>query len=270
MPDDLQPQEGQGDAGSGIFDPYLSAVPEDARDAVAGYLKDAEKNVNGRLAQAADLEKTLGPYREVDLTGLDPEGLNQLLGWWRQVAADETALDAWIAQEADAKGLELTPKQQQELADAEQQGELTREQIQELIQQTAEQRLSPIQEQLSQLEAEKAVDIETQAIDQAFASIQAENKLELSKDQKAVILDLGMPLAFDAKGNELPMGDSSWVKAGFDRWKEIQSLGAKTFIEQKAQQPGAALTAGGTPALKPITSFEDANAAMRERLRANT
>jgi hypothetical protein len=268
MPDDLQPQEGQGDAGSGIFDPYLQAVPEDARDAVAGYLKDAEKNVNGRIAQAAELEKTWAPFKDVQdtLTAYDPEQLSELLAWHQQVTSSDEAFKGWLQQASQEAG--LTPAEKQELADAEQQGELTREEVQQLIQQTAEQRFAPIQEQLGQLEAEKAVDYEAQAIDQAFAAIQSENTgLELSKEQKAVILDLGMPLAYDKQGKELPMGDASWVKAGFDRWKEITAAGQRAFVEEKTRQPAQALTSGGTPALKPITSFGDANEALRERLR---
>jgi hypothetical protein len=270
MADDLQPDvEGQGDAGSGIFDPYLQAVPEDARDTVASYLKDAEKNVNGRLAQAAELEKSFGAYKDVDLSDTDPESLNQLLAWWRQVGSDDGAFEAWMRQEAEAKGLDLTAKEADELESAVDSGELTREEVQQLIQQAADERLAPIQEQVSAFEAEKAVGIEENAINEAFQSIQSEHGLDLTKDMKAVILDLGMPLAVDAKGQELPMGDASWVLKGFDRWKEITDSGNRTFVEQKASQPGASLTAGGTPALKPITSFEDANAAMRERLRSS-
>jgi hypothetical protein len=266
MPDPVQGQEPQGgeDTG-GLFDSYLQAVPEDARETVASYLKDAEKNVNSRLSEAAELQKSFGAYKDVDLSGYDPEDLSQLIAWHQQVTSSDEAYRTWLTEQAQEAG--LTPAQEQELAQAEEQGELTREEVQDLIQKTAEERLSPVQEQLSNLEAEKAIDFEAQAIDQAFGAIQSEFKLELSKDQKAVILDLGMPLAVDAKGNELPMGDSSWVRKGFDRWKEITDTGNRTFVEQKAQMPSGSLTAGGTAALKPITSYEDANAAMRERLR---
>jgi ABC-type transporter Mla subunit MlaD len=268
MPDDLQPDEGQGDAGTGIFDPYLQAVPEDARDAVAGYLKDAEKNVNGRLAQAAELEKTWAPYSDVrdTLTAYDPEQLSQLLAWHQQVTASDDAFKTWLQQASTEAG--LTPQQEQQLASAEEQGELTREEVQQLIQQTAERRVEPVEQQLTALQQEREVDHEARAIDQAFAQIQAANNgLELSKEQKAVILDLGMPLALDGKGRELPMGDASWVQAGFDRWREITAAGQRAFVEDKTRQPAAALTSGGTPALKPITSYEDAGKALRERLR---
>ncbi len=266
MDDPVQDQESQGgEATGGLFDSYLNAVPDDARETVASYLKDAEKNVNSRLEQAAQLEKSLGPYKDVDLSGYDPEDLSQLIAWHQQVTASDEAFQAWLREQAEEAG--LTPAQEQALETAEQDGELTREEIQQLIQQTAEERLSPVQEQLSALQAEKAVDLEAQAIDQAFAGIQQEFKLELSKDQKAVILDLGMPLAFDKKGEELPMGDSSWVRSGFDRWKEITTAGQKAFVEQKVAQPAGSLTAGGTPAFKPATTFEEANAQLRERMR---
>ena len=266
MDEHVQPDEGQGgETTAGIFDPYLSAVPEEARDAVAGYLKDAEKNVNGRLQEAAELQQSLGAYKDVDLPGYEPEDLQQLLQWHQQVTSSDDAFREWLRQSAEEAG--LTPAQEDVLEDAEATGELSREEVQQLIQQTAEERMGPLQEEVTTFRQEKEVDTEASAIDQAFSEIQSEFKLDLTKDQKAVIMDLGMPLAVDAKGNELPMGDASWLKAGFDRWKEITAQGQKAFIEEKASMPGSPLTAGGTAAQKPITSFADANSAMRERLR---
>ncbi len=266
MADDVQPQEGQGAEATGIFDPYLQAVPEEARDTVASYLKDAEKNVNGRLQQAAELEKTWAPYeplREV-LSQYDPEQASQLFAWHQQISQSPEAYREWLENAYREEG--LTPQEAEEVVEAEEQG-ATREQLQQLVQEMAEQRLAPFQEQLSAIQEEKAVDFETQSIDQAFGQIQQENKLELTKEQKAVILDLGMPLAYNEKGEELPMGDASWVKAGFDRWKEVTAAGQRAFVEEKAGQPGGSLTTGGTPALKPITDFKEANEALRERLR---
>ncbi len=269
MPDDLQPDEGQGDASTGIFDPYLQAVPEDARETVASYLKDAEKNVNGRLAEAAELQKTFGAFKDVEgLTTYDPNDLSQLIAWHQSVTANPDAYKEWLSREAQEAG--LTQAEEQELQEAEEAGELTREEINKLIQDTAEQRLAPIEEQFSELQKEKAVDTELGAINSAFDQLQSKYKVELSNDQRAIILDLGMPLAHDEKGNELPMGDASWVEKGYGRWKEISDTGARLFIEQKANQPGTPLNAGGTPAAPPITSFGDANAALRERLRQAT
>ena len=266
MPDDVQPQEGQGTEGTeSPYDSYLQSVPPEAKEAAEQWFRDTSKGLDAKLQEAAQLRNTLGPYKDVDLSGYDPEDLSQLLAWHQQVTANPDTFKEWLTREAQEAG--ITPAEEEQLEQAEESGELTREQIQQLIQQTAEERLGPVQAQVTALEEREAVNEESQAIDKAFGEIQNENKLELTKDQRAVILDLGMPLALDEKGNELPMGDSSWVKAGFDRWREIQSAGQRLFVEEKAAQPSGSLTAGGTPQFKPATTFEEANAQMRERLR---
>ena len=266
MPDDVQPTEGQGTEAAGSpYDSYLQTVPEEAKEAAEQWFRDTSKGLDAKLQEAAELQKSFGQFKDVDLSGYQPEDLSQLIAWHQQITSSDEAFREWLA--ATAKETGLTPAEQDEVAEAEETGELTREQVEQLVQQMAEQRVGPLQEQLTNIETEKQVDYENQSIGDALQALQSEFKLDLTNEQKAVILDLGLPLAYDEKGSELPLGDSSWVRAGFDRWKEIQSLGAKTFVEEKAQQPGATLTAGGTPALKPITSFQDANAAMRERLR---
>ena len=267
MPDDVQPQDGgQGaEATTGIFDTYLSAVPEDARETVASYLKDAEKNVNGRLEQAAALEKQFGSFKDVDLSGYEPEDLSQLIAWHQQVTSSEDAFKAWLESAAAEAG--LTQKQEDELDEAQATGELTREEIQNLIAQAADQRLNPVQEQLSSLEQEKAIDLEEKAIGLAFEEIQKEHKLDLSKDQREAVLRLGADFAYDEKGNDLPMGDASWVKKGFEDLQSITAGAQRAFVEEKAAAPAGGLATGGTPQAGPITDFKEAGDVLRERLR---
>lgn len=271
MADDAQPPEGQGsDAGGSPYDSYLNTVPEEARPAAEQWFRDTSKGLDAKLQEAAELKKTWEPYEPLreTLQQYDPEAASQLFAWYEQVYSDPQAKKEWL--EATYREEGLTAPQAEAAAELEedgQDGQVSQERLQQLIQELAEQRLAPIQEQMSTIQEEKAVDFETSSIDQAFQQIQSESKLDLSKDQKAVILDLGMPLAFNEKGEELPMGDASWVKAGFDRWKEITAAGQAAFVEDKLGQPSPSLSAGGTPSLRPITSFEDANAAMRERLR---
>jgi hypothetical protein len=272
MPEDVQPGTGQGTEDTGSpYDSYLQTVPDEARGAAEQWFRDTSKGLDAKLQEAAELRQTWEPFQQVQdtLTQYDPEQLSQLLAWHQQVTADDGAFKAWITQAAQEAGLTLAEAEAQ-VEQQVQDGEITPERIQELAQAAAQERIGPIEQQLTQLQSERAVDFEAQAIDQAFAAIQTDTKLELSKEQKAVILDLGMPLAVDAKGQELPMGDASWVKAGFDRWKEITAAGQRAFVEEKAQQPAQALTSGGTPALKPITGWGEANSALRERLRQQT
>jgi hypothetical protein len=270
MPDDAQPAEGQGSEATGSpYDSYLQSVPNEAREAAEQWFRDTSKGLDAKLQEAAEFQKEWEPFQQVQeyLAPFkeNPQQLAELVAWQQQVTSSDEAYKQWLENAAKEAG--ITPAEEAALEDAEVQGELTREEVQQLIQQTAEERMAPLQEQFQALEAERMVDTEAQSIEQAFAQIQAESKLELSKDQKAVILDLGMPLAIDGKGNELPMGDASWVAKGFDRWKAITAEGAKAFVEDKASQPGPAMTTGGAAALKPITSMEEARAALRERLR---
>jgi hypothetical protein len=80
-------------------------------------------------------------------------------------------------------------------------------------------------------------------------------------------MDLGYPDSLDDQGNEKPVGYTGWLDYGLERLKSIHDTGNRIFVEEKAQMPKGALTAGGTAAMKPITSYDDANNALRERLR---
>src|ERR1700685_1346510 len=230
MPDDLQPDEGQGDAGTGIFDPYLSAVPEDARDAVAGYLKDAEKNVNGRLAEAAELQKSWGPYKDVDLSNYDPETLSQLIAWHQQTTADPDAYKQFI--EGEAKELGITPAEAEEVIAAEEDGQVSREQIQQQIQEIAEQKLGPVQEQVDEIRYNLNVDAETNAIAETFSRLERETGLEMTKELRAHIMDLGYPDSLEKDGSEKPVGYTEWIDYGLNRLKEITDQGNRTFVEE--------------------------------------
>jgi hypothetical protein len=248
---------GQGDSGAtGVFDSYLQTVPEEHRETVTGYLRDAEKNVNGRLSEAAALkeswggyEQHLAPFREQ----YDPETLAQILAWHQQVSTDQDAYQQWLKDQATQAGLI-----EGEPAASEEQGELTREEIQRLIDEQASQRLAPVQERLEQWETERAIGVEEQDIRSEFQRLEGENKVQLTKEQQAMVLDLGMAY----------QGDGSWVQAGFERLQAIFAEGQQMFVARAQNQPGSPLTAGGAAAVKPPTTFEDAGKLARERFRA--
>ncbi len=265
MPDDVQPGEGQGsEATGGLFDSYLSTVPEDSRETVESYLKDASKQVDSRLQEAAEIQKSLGPYQQVEaLRQYDPEQLNELLAWHQQVTSSDEAFREWLAATAQETG--LTQGEEQELQAAEEQGELSREQVQELIEQKAQERLAPIEERFNQFELEKAADWQDELIKGELTRLEGENKLNLDQNQRAAILDLALPLAYDQQGRDLPLDDVSWVKAGFDRFKGTWEQGQKAFVNQASQAPASPLTAGGSARLEPTTDWSEATKQARER-----
>src|SRR5207302_955183 len=136
------PEGGQGEAQGSIFDPYLQSVPDGwdsapqgtPREIVSQYLKDAEKNVNTRLSEAADLQKRFGDYKDIDLSRVQPQQLSQVLDWYSQVGQSPEAYQEWLKEAATEAG--LIQAEQQEETPAENQD------IEEYIQTRIEQALS--------------------------------------------------------------------------------------------------------------------------------
>lgn len=249
MPDDVQDQGSQGDQGTGIFDSYLQNVPEEHREIVGSYLKDAEKNVNSRLEEAATFKNTWEPYQGVEaLTQYDPKELADLLTWHQQVQQEDGYRD-FVANAAKELGLIEAEAEAEENPNAE---------IEALIQAQAQAQMAPIQEKIQEWETERAIDAEDQSIRSELSRLEAESGIALTKDQKAMILDLG--ISHDGQG--------SWVQAGFDRFKSMTAEAQRAFVSDKSTQPAVALTAGGgSEQPKPTRTFEEAAERTRERFR---
>lgn len=255
MADNVQPDQGQGgEAEGGIFAPYLEAVPAEHRETVAGYLKDAEKNVNERISKASEIEKTLGPYKDVDLSGYPPDQLQELLAWHQQVTATPEAFQTWLTETAKENG--LTRAEEAEVEQEAIEGDLTPEQVQKLVEEKAQERLQPLEQRLSQWEEKQAIDDTEAQIRTDFAKIETDEKVQLTDEQRAVIMDLGMAHEGD-----------DWVKVGFDRYREIGTESQRAFVTEKSGGPGSPLGAGGMPAFTPTTDFKEAGRQLRERLR---
>lgn len=263
MDENVQPTEGQGDQSGGLFDSYLQDVPEDGRSQVESYLKDAERHVNSRLEKAAEIERTWSPYSQI--RDVPPEQLAELAAWGKDTLQSQDTLDAWIVEQAEQKG--LSRQEAEELADDVEDGVVDPARVQETVDQRAQELLSPIQDEIEELRTERYVDVETQAIEGALSSLEKGNKIDLSEQDREVILTLGLDAATDERGEELPVGDVSWVEKGFDRFREIGAAAQRAFVEEKAQAPGSAVTTGGVVAQKPVTDWAEAAAIARERLR---
>ena len=70
MPDDVQPQEGQGSEAGSPFDSYLQSVPAEAKEQAEAWFKDTSKSLNEKLEAAAELKKHWEPYSNIE--GLPP------------------------------------------------------------------------------------------------------------------------------------------------------------------------------------------------------
>lgn len=258
MPEDVQPDGGQGgEATGGLFDSYLQSVPENAREYVAGYLKDASNNVDGRLREAADFRKQWEPYQEMGglLQQFEPDTLQQLVQWYQQVSQSDDAYREWLTAQAQEAG--LTKAEAEQVEAASEAGDLSKEQIQQLIAQQADERIGPIQEWFEQQRAEQETNTETQFVVGELDRLEAEHKVKLSDEQRTMVLDLG--LNFE--------GDGSWVQAGFDRFQEITTAGQRAFVEEKTNQPQVPLTSGGVARSEAPKTWVEAKAQALERMR---
>lgn len=248
MPDDVQPQEGQGGEAPGIFDPYLQTVPEEHRETVGSYLKDAEKNVNQRLESAARWE----PYDKVELLKqYQPEEVDQLLQWHQAVRTEEGYRE-FVANAA--KELGLTPAEEEKLEEDLDTGELTQEQVAQIMDQRMAEHLSPLQDEVRELREERMIDAEEGNVRSQFDHIESESGISLTKEMKEKIILLGESLPGD-----------DWVKQGFQTYQKWAADIQKQFVTDKSTQPSAAMTSGGTPGWEPAKTFDEAAARTRER-----
>lgn len=257
MPDDAQPDEGQGDSGSGgsPYDSYLQDVPEQAREAAEAWFKDTSKGLDSKFQEAAEYRKQWEPYEEAfDKDAYPPESLRELTGWHQQVTSSDEAYQEWLSEQAKNAG--FTREEAEALEVAEETGDLSREEVQKLIEDAAEQRVAPLREELTQFQTEQAVNAEEGKIRTRIDELQKEANVTLTEADKAVVFDLG---ANDS--------GEDWVKTGFDRYREIVAQGQKAFVNEKVDAPATPMTGGGGEQFKPSNDWKTVESQARERLR---
>ena len=245
----------QGQDDKGIFDTYLASVPEEHRETVAGYLKDAEKEVNGRFQEAATLQSQFEPFTTIEgLDNYDAETLGQLISWHTGVQA-EGGLEAFVKE--SAKELGLTFAEAQELQESVDAGAISPEMISEAVAKA----VTPLQERLDARDANEQRAQIIGSIESDFAEIETANKIKLSEEEKAMILDLASSDGF--------VKEPDWINKGFERFQGIRGLGAEGLLSDATQQPGPGLTAGAAEAVEPITDFATAGEQAKEMIRRN-
>lgn len=257
MTDDVQPDEGQGGDGGSPYDSYLQSVPEQAREAAETWFKDTSKGLEAKLSEAAEIRKTWEPYKDaLDPKAYPPEQLSELLAWHKQVTSSDEAFKEWLGGAAKEAG--LTQAQENALETAEETGELSKEDIQKLIDERADAKVGPLAEQLSELQNERQISALEQDIRGRMTEIEKETGQKYSEEQKAVIYDLGKDAPDDA----------DWVKVGHERFVAIVSAGQKDFVDGKSKMPGSPIKGGGgEERLKPSTDIKEVEAQARERMR---
>jgi len=256
---DIQPTEdaGQGSGSEGIFDAYLASVPEDGRETVAAYLKEAEKEVNSRFQSASELQKQYEPFSQVEGIGdYDANGLAQLIQWHRGVQ-DPEALKTWVKEAATELG--LTPAEAADLQEKEESGQVDQATIQKLVDEQVAAQVGPLQARLDEQDNAKATAAIEGEINAGWTKIEEAENRQLSEEEKSHILDIS--------SSDQYVKEPDWLDKGYERFKAILALGQHQLVDDTTRQPASSLTAGGTPAVEGSLDFKSAGEQAKERLR---
>ena len=249
-PDGAQPDQGQGDGGSGLYAEALNAVPEHLRQHVEPHFKEWDRRVGPKLNEAAEFRKQWEPYGNLGLNEIDPSELQELLQF-REIAGDQERFRQWY----DAVGEELGFNTQADDPDADLFGLDDGPDIDSRIAEAVQQAVSPLQEAIQQREHAEAV---AQAEQQLTAQLDALSKEHGDFDRQRV---MQLALAYDS--------DPEAVTKGFSDYQAMRASIEKQLLEAKGGAPNTPVQGGRTPGeeLKNITSFDDAKQAARELVR---
>ena len=249
--------EGQGDS-PGLYD--LSTVPDAYRGEVEAILKSIEGNVTKKFQEAAEYRKQWEPFESLNLTEQDPEQLANLLAF-AEIANDQELFQEWWEKVGEEYGFAGSSDESDDddLFDGEDDdGDMSDEEaaqaLGEIFEQMLEERLNPIQEQLSQREHQELVQEVENEIEETLG------KLEEQYGEFDVETVLKFALAHEDEDDP--------ITAGF---MDYQGLLAKTETGVlSGKNNGSTSLPPGTPDTnaKMPTTFDEAGEMAAARIRA--
>lgn len=258
-PSAVQPEgQGQPDATTGLFDEYLSTVPEDHRSTVEQYLKDAERNVNGKLQEAAEASKTWEPFADLGLQDVGAEGIGALLEFAQDLSNPETATDA-IKAIAAAAGVDLDAAPVGDAdPDPEADAPLTRAEFEAWQQQQRSQ--WDEQQKLTQLRQEEDTKLRKEFADveslhgKPFDTTKGPNGEPTERERL-----IALAVRFQSDHDEP-------IKAAYQWMQTIRGEAEAALVNSQPTPPGPAERGGrASSPVKPIDNFDDALAAHIQR-----
>lgn len=245
-----QPAPQQDSGGSGLYAEALAGVPEQYRSYVEPHFKRWDQAVGPKLQEAAEYRKKWEPYEQLGLHEMQPEVLQELLGF-HQVASDPEQFLQWY----QTIGEQL---RQEGLLDGEDPEQLDQEnpEIEQLKSQFQE-----FQGWREQQEQERRFYEANTFLSSELDKIKQDNPNMQFSDEVADAI-------FTFARNYADSDRQNCVKKGFQDYQNLIGQAEKGLFQQKAQAPAPA-ESGGVPntSAPPITSFEEARRVGMERLR---
>lgn len=271
----VQPEEGQGGGGESAGDPpyadYLNRVPEEVRGDVAPVFHDWNSSVNRKFEEHAEYRKGWEPYEPLGINQRSPEEVQWALQLSQLAQQDPQGFQEWF--QGYAQEHNLTPQEQAaQAADAPSLDEFFSgdpQQIQGLL----DQRLSPLQQQLEQMnqrfEQQEFAAREAQArqyIDGQVAELRDQHLESLPKDLR----DKFESIVETHAARYIESDPANAVTRGWADFEALMNQLQTAALQQKVNQPAPA-ESGGVPALESDApkSLKEAEAVARQQLRAN-
>ena len=254
----VQPDEGQGgQAADAPYSEYLNRIPEEVRGQVEPIFKEWDGNTTRRFQEHSEYRKQWEPFESTGVNQLNPQEVQELIQFKTMVEQNPAAVQEWFNNYAQQAG--LTKAEQQEL---EQQAFVDPD-VQALVEQQLQQRLSPFEQKFQQFESFMSRAQESEVQQQG----QAEVDRQLS-ELKAKHPDADIQEFEPYVGKYVESDPTHAIQRGYDDYVKLVARIEQQMTKGKLEQPDAAEHGGGTAATpEPVNSLEEAGKLALARLR---
>ena len=255
--DPVQPEGQGGETTDAPYAEYLSRIPEDARQHVEPVFKEWDSNVTRRFQEASEYRKAWEPFEQTGINQLPPQEVQELMQFRQMVAENPQAVQQWFNNYAQQAG--LTPAEQKEL----EQEAFVDPDVQALVEQQLQQRLSPYEQKFQQFEQFMSRQQEQASLQHG----QAEVDRQLS-ELKAKHPDANVEEFEPYVGKYVDSDPTHAIERGYSDYMALVAKIEKQMVKSKSEQPDAAESGGGTAASpEPVNSLEEAGKLALARLR---
>jgi hypothetical protein len=245
QPEVVESSEGQGQA---PYSEYLDRLPEDIRGDVEPIFKDWDSNVTKKFQEAAEFRKQWEPFSDLGLNDVPREEVENLLALRELAANDPEQFDAWLAETARERGLIEA---------------IEDESLYEDESEPMDDRLSPLQSKLEQLEAWKEEQEYEARVAEATKLVE-QQVVEASQKHP----DVPQELAEQFLASFAESDPENAVSLAFEAAEKWMAQIQQGMVQDKLAQPEAAEQGQKVDgSAERITSFAEASQAALARLK---
>lgn len=242
-----------GSQGNALHESFISSAPEHLRDTARELVPIWDSYVQRQFTDHANYRKNWEPYEQLGVNELDPGELEELLNF-REIVQDEDQFREWYNNVGELLGdNQGNPNDEGDAGDYDLPPELL-------------QAIGSMQQQLNELSQERQMQAEQQALNQTAAEVRQE--LDQLKAQNSN-LDWNEELEDTVCTLALKYDSPDALQRGFQDYQKLVGK-AENGVFNNRTDPAlrVAPVSGGNnnTSVEPVTTFEQAARAARERL----